>query len=866
MSEKPSTLKLSDYKKPNYLIPKINLEFLINSEESTAVKSVMEVVSNGVGGLPFELRGEKQKLNLVKLDGKELCSSEYELTEKTLVIPKVPGKFILEVESEINPAANSELLGLYKSGEILCTQCEAEGFRNIIFHPDRPDVMSRYTTRIEADKSIFPTLLSNGNLLAQGNLPNGRHYVVWDDPFPKPSYLFALVAGNLGEVRGNFTTMSGRKINLGFYVDKGDEQKAVHALLCLKKAMKWDEDTFGLECDLDRYMVVAVSSFNAGAMENKGLNIFNSKYVLANSETATDSDFEDILTVIGHEYFHNWTGNRVTLRDWFQLTLKEGLTVYRDRRFTSDLTSETLKRLYDVRRLKNLQFPEDSGPNAHPIRPQEVINIENFYTPTVYQKGAEVIRMIEVLIGKEAFRKGIDKYFELYDGQAVTSEDFLHAMEIASGKDLAQFSRWYSQAGTPLCDVETHFDESKGIYTINVKQSNLSKDGKSQEPLHFPLAMGLLGKDGKDILAETFEVKEASQSFVLAGIKEKPVPSLLRSFSAPVKLRYDYSDEELAFLMANDSDLFNRCEAGQRLATKELHKYVASLQKGKQPSISQNLLDAYGKLLENFDKDKAFTAEALILPQVPMLVEDMQVCDYVSAVNARKILRKEIATAHEAKLSTIYGILADSMPYSNDSASIAKRSLKNIALSYLLYSGKSDYIETAFSQFSTCDNMTDSWSAFGLLCGMNNGHREEIIQQFRNRWKSNSLVMDKWFSAQSGADLPDILYRVRQLENDPAYDSKNPNKIRAVISGYVNNHLHFHDASGEGYAYVADKILEIDSFNPHLAAGMSKVFKKYAKLDDMRKENMKCQLQRILDTKPSDKVYEIISNTLNEGQ
>lgn len=848
-------MKLKDYQPPEFLIPRIDLEFLLHSHELATIRSRMEVVSNGSSSF-LELRGEGQTLNYVKVNGRQLSKKEYTLTKETLRFASPGEKFTVEIESEINPSKNEELSGLYKSGDILCTQCESQGFRRITYHLDRPDVMGVYTTRIEANKKEFPILLANGNLKEEGNLPAGRHYTVWQDPFPKPSYLFALVAGDLGEVKGSFKTKSGRIIDLRFYVDKGNEKQAAHAMESLKKAMKWDEETFGLECDLDRYMVVAVNSFNFGAMENKGLNVFNAKYVLADPSTATDSDFEDILGVIGHEYFHNWTGNRITLRDWFQLTLKEGLTVYRDRRFTADHTSEVVKRINDVRDVRNHQFPEDSGPNAHPIQPQEVKEIENFYTSTVYEKGAEVIRMIETLIGKEGFRRGMDKYVEMFDGKAVTRDDFVRAMELGSGKDLTQFRKWYTQIGTPECKVSGKY--VKGKYSLTTEQSNKRK-GKEQGPLHIPFAVGLLGKDGRELDSRVLEVTKLKQTFDF-DIPEKPIPSLLRSFSAPIKVEYDYSDDELAFLLSYDTDKFNRWDAGQRLMTKELQSYVQMFQKGKVPKVNGALLTAVGKLLKV--NDPAFVAETLVLPSVASLVEEMNVCDYESAVNARKTLRKEIALAHETAFKKLYENFNDSHPYSNDQVSIGKRSLKNIALGYLFSTEKERYVSLVHKQFTDADNMTDKQAALGLLANRENPFREKALKQFYSQWKSNPLVMDKWLGVQSSADIPDILSAVRALEKNPVYDSKNPNRIRALVGGFIGNHLHFHHASGSGYEYVASKILEIDKFNSSLAAGLAKSFHKFSKMDAGRKKLMKTQLERIMKANPSKKLLEIVGNTL----
>ncbi len=860
----PQKLREADYQKPAYQIPQIDLDFIIHSFDHATVKSRMVVeraFSDSESSKPLELRGEKQKLTSVKINGRELSALEFVLTDEQLTIKDVPDKFILEIESEINPAENKALSGLYKSDTILTTQCEPEGFRKITFHPDRPDVMSKYTTRVEADKDKFPVLLSNGNLLEQGDLPNGRHFTVWEDPFPKPSYLFALVAGDLGEVVDSYTTMSGRNIDIRFYVDRGNEVRAAHAIESLKQAMKWDEDTFGLECDLNRYMVVAVNSFNFGAMENKGLNIFNSKYVLADPATATDADFVNIMAVIAHEYFHNWTGNRITLRDWFQLTLKEGLTVYRDQSFTADLTSKTLKRIGDVWKLRNSQFSEDSGPNAHPIKPAEVMDVENFYTDTVYLKGAEVIRMIATLIGRDNFRRGMDTYVELFDGNAVTTEDFVQAMELGSGRDLTQFKRWYHQAGTPVCEVETKYDQDSRAYSLTIRQQNPKKDGTEQEPLHIPFRVGLIGQDGKELISTLLGLTEREETFVFEEVDREPVPSLLRGFSAPVKVKYNYSEEQLAFLLSHDSDGFNRYEAGYRLATRQLQNMISSLQAGTEMKVSETYLAAVGTVLEG-KLDPGFTARLLALPTVSELVEEMAVCDFASATKARKTLEREIATRYERELKNLHDQLNDGLPYSKDLQSIARRRLKNVVLSYLVASGRDEHIEAAFSQFTATDNMTDSQAALSLLADTDNNHREEALQRFYDAWKHEPLVMDKWLAVQAASSREGVLDDVIRLESDPVYDAKNPNRIRALLQNFIGNHVQFHDSSGRGYAFMADRIMGIDQFNPKLASGLATGFERYARMDEGRKEQMREQLQRIMDAKPSKMTYEIVSKTL----
>ena len=872
----PRTIYLKNYQKPDYLIPELYLDFIIN-DDYTTVKSKLTVEANYDEKLvqPLVLNGENLELISVSIDGNKLSESVYSLTDDQLSIQPEVKNFTLEIETRIEPQNNKALEGLYQSGNIFCTQNEPEGFRKITYFLDRSDVMSVYTTRVEADKSKYPILLSNGNKTDEGALDNGRHFVVWNDPFKKPSYLFALVAGDLALVEDSYTTVSGRDVKLEIFVDHGNEDRSQHALDSLKKAMKWDEDVFGLEYDLDIYMIVAVDAFNMGAMENKGLNIFNTSCALANTKTATDANFQTIEAIIAHEYFHNWTGNRVTCRDWFQLTLKEGLTVFRDQEFSMDMTSRTVKRIEEVSYLRNSQFTEDSGPTAHPIKPASYIEINNFYTPTVYRKGAEVIRMIHTLIGKENFRKGMDKYFELYDGQAVTTEDFVSSMEIGSGMDLTQFKNWYCQAGTPRLDVSSSYNESTQEFTLTVKQwCPPTPECEEKQPFHMPLRLGLLDVNGNDmelnlqngslLRGDTLELKKAEESFVFIGISEKPVPSLLREFCAPVILNYDYSNEELAFLLANDNDEFNRYEAGQRLATAELESLIDAMKSGEEFRISEKVLDAFGKLIQDNNVDVSFKAEALILPTVTTLVENMEVCDYAAAFTAREALRNAIAMRFEEDLKRIYKETNIKAAYSTDPKEIARRRMKNTSLAYLCSLGTKDNIDLAAKQFSKADNMTDEIAALSVLADFDNDTSNSAVDSFYDKWKDDTLVMNKWFAVIASSKRPGILSRVKELENCPAYDNQNPNKIRSLIGAYAGN-VQFHAANGEGYEFLADKIIEIDKFNPSMSAGLSKCFRKYAKMDLERKGLMKNHMERILAVEDISKdVYEIISKTVAE--
>ncbi len=882
--EAPKIIYLKDYKKPPFLIPEIDLHFDLY-ENSTRVYSRLKIRRNPAASSrsePLVLNGERLKLIQVKLDGKLLSESEYTVSDSHLTIPGTPDVFNLEIENEIYPHENKALEGLYVSGSIFCTQNEPEGFRKITYFIDRPDVMARYTTTITADRKKYPLLLSNGNPVKHGDAAEeGRHFVTWMDPFPKPSYLFALVAGDLGVCEDVFITASGRKIDLKIYVDKGNEYKCSHAMQSLKRAMKWDEETFGLECDLDIYMIVAVDAFNFGAMENKGLNIFNSQYVLADPTTATDQNYEGIEGVIGHEYFHNWTGNRVTCRDWFQITLKEGLTVFRDQEFSSDMTSRPVKRINDVRTLRDFQFVEDAGPNAHPIRPASYIQVNNFYTVTVYNKGAEVIRMIETLIGPEKFRKGITKYFELYDGKAVTTDDFLYAMEQASGFDLEPLKSWYDQAGTPVCRITEQYDEFSKVYELTVEQlPPRTTRNTASRPFYFPLSIALLDPDGNDLKAavegnaakgtgenQILIISKPRQSFRFRNVAKRPVPSLLRNFSAPVKIEFDYSEEDLAFLLAHDSDPFNRYDAGQKLAEITLNQMISAVQQKKSPVPDESFVEAFGKLLTNESLDPAFVAEAMTLPSMTALTEPMEVCDFEAAFMARETLIKTLARRHQDPLTAIYRKYHVHGKYSADSASVGRRSLKNAALRYLSALDTAETKRLLLTQFETADNMTDEISALELLSHSDSVEKQKALAAFREKWKKDPLVMNKWFAAQAASKAHGTLAAVRKLESDSLFDIRNPNKIRALFGVFGQNLIRFHEASGSGYNYLAEKILEIDSFNPSAAAKLSSVFKKYARLDPKRYEQMLHALNRILSSpKLSRDVYEIISKTLEAGK
>jgi len=885
----PEAVLLKNYRKPDYLIHNVDLTFDLH-EEHTHVFSRLDMVcchQAETERRPLILNGEKLKLISLKVNGVVLEPSGYRVTAEALEITGLPDEFYLEIETEIEPQENKALEGLYKSGDIFCTQNESEGFRHITYYLDRPDVMAKFKTRIQADKLSYPILLSNGNPIDQGDLPEGRHFVTWQDPFMKPCYLFALVAGNLGMIEDCFRTGGGRNIDLRIYVDKGNEDRAAHAMDCLKKAMKWDEDVFGREYDLDIYMIVAVDSFNFGAMENKGLNIFNSQCLLASPKTATDRDFENILGVVGHEYFHNWTGNRITCRDWFQITLKEGLTIFRDQEFSADMTSRPVQRIADVGMIKDYQFVEDGGPNSHPIRPDSYIEINNFYTSTVYNKGSEVIRMIQTLIGKQAFRKGMDTYFELFDGQAVTTENFVQAMEEASGHDLTQFKNWYSQSGTPRLNVTMDYEADQQKVTLHMEQTcPATADQQEKQPFYFPVKLGLIGEDGKDLelrpssgsdgflrqeewkedeVSIVLALSEPKQTFEFEGIKARPVPSLLRGFSAPVKLEYDYSPEELSFLLAHDVDEVTRYDAGQRLAKHALRQKMAADKAGQSYVVPREVLDAYGRLLGDDGLDPAFRSLAFSVPSLANLIEDMAMCDYEGAHAAREFLLKELAATHETRLRELYARLHVKHDYQVDSESVGRRSLQNTCLSFLALLGKPDDLRILAEQYRQADNMTDKIVALALLCDTDSAERQSALDDFYQKWQSDFLVMNKWFVVQAYSRRPSVLDDVKALEKNPAFDITNPNKVRSLIGAYSHNLVHFHDKSGEGYAFLTDKIIEIDKFNSGLAARLATSFEKYSRMDADRQELMRTALQRVLDTKPLSRgVYEIVSKTLGK--
>ena len=869
------TIYLKDYLPPAFLVDQVELTFEIFSGE-TRVHSRLHLRRNShpsAVGAPLHLDGRNLELVTVCLDGTVLGAERYRLDEQSLTLNEVPDRFLLEVVTKIVPEENTSLEGLYRSRVMYCTQCEAQGFRKITFFPDRPDVMARYTTRVEADADACPILLSNGNLIEEGVLDNGRHYAVWQDPFPKPSYLFALVAGRLACLEDEYMTASGRRIALRIYVEEQNLERCGHAMRSLKKAMRWDEETFGLECDLDSYLIVAVDDFNMGAMENKGLNIFNSKYVLACPASATDADFQAIEGVIGHEYFHNWTGNRVTCRDWFQLSLKEGLTVFRDQEFSADMNSRAVKRIEDVRLLRNAQFPEDAGPMAHPVRPASYMEINNFYTMTVYHKGAEVIRMLHTLLGKDGFRRGIDLYFQRHDGQAVTTDDFVQAMADANQVDLEQFRLWYNQAGTPEVEVRSEYDVTSGNYTLIIGQSCPATPGQdTKRPFHLPLAIGLLDSRGQDLPLQlqgksvdgVLQLREAEERFTFAGLKERPVPSLLRGFSAPVKLQYAYSEEELAFLWEHDSDPFNRWEAGQTLAIRFLLRLTEMLQAGKSLPLGSFFIDAFRTTLLDWQTDPALTAYALTLPTESYLGEQMAVIDPVAVRQARQQVRRELGTALYPQFLEIYQACCSDQVDSLESKDIGLRSLKNLCLGYLMAVDDDQARQLCLQHYANAGNMTDRMGALTALANSAVSQRQEILTGFYEDWQENALVVDKWFTLQATAQRPTVLQEVQALLQHPAFSIRNPNKVRSLIGAFAHgNAAAFHAADGSGYRFIADEVLTLDSLNPQVAARMVSAFNSWRRYDEGRQRLIVGELERILATpKLSGDVYEIVAKAL----
>ena len=882
-TEQPKVIHLKDYQVPDYLIDETHLTFELY-EDRTLVHAQLVMRRNpeaGTGLPRLQLHGQDLELISLALNDRQLGLGDYEVAEESLTLQPDAASFTLDSTVVIHPESNTALEGLYKSGSMFCTQCEAEGFRKITYYLDRPDVMSKFTTTVSAEKQAYPILLSNGNPIASGEEDDGRHWATWEDPFKKPAYLFALVAGDLWCVEDSFTTMSGRDVALRIYVEPENIDKCQHAMDSLKKSMKWDEEAYGREYDLDIFMIVAVNDFNMGAMENKGLNIFNSSAVLARAETATDAAHQRVEAIVAHEYFHNWSGNRVTCRDWFQLSLKEGFTVFRDSQFSADMNSPTVKRVEDVSYLRTHQFAEDAGPMAHSVRPESFIEFSNFYTLTVYEKGAEVVRMIQTLLGEEGFRKGSDLYFERHDGQAVTVDDFVKAMEDANGADLTQFKRWYSQAGTPRLAVSERYDAAAKTYSLTFRQSCPPTPGQS-EKLAFviPVSLGLLDGQGREIAlrlqgeqaavgtTRVLAVDQPEQTFTFVEVPEQPLPSLLRGFSAPVKLDFPYSRDQLMFLMQHDSDGFNRWEAGQQLSVQVLQEMIGQHQRGEALQLDQRLVAALRSLLEDESLDQAMVAEMLSLPSEAYLTEISDVADVDAIHAARDFARQGIATALYDLFWKRYQAnreVSRQTPYVAEASHFARRALQNIALSYLMLSGKPEVVAACVDQFEQADNMTERLTALAVL--VNSGfeaERDKALEAFAEHFKDNPLVMDQWFSVQAGNTQPGGLERVQHLMQHPAFTLKNPNKVRALIGAFANQNLvNFHRADGAGYRFLADQVIVLNKLNPQIASRLLAPLTRWRKYDAGRQGLMKTELERILASgELSSDVYEVVSKSL----
>ncbi|MBC3929110.1 aminopeptidase N [Undibacterium sp. CY21W] len=882
----PQAILRQDYVAPGYWVDTVEMGFDLDLKSTLVANRMVMRRNHASMEKDLVLSGESLKLVQLRLNGVKLKKADYQIDGETLRIPNAPDEVTLEITTQIQPSKNTSLSGLYASKGNLITQCEAEGFRKITWFPDRPDVMAKYTVMLRADKKKFPVLLSNGNLIDEGDLDDGRHFAKWEDPFKKPSYLFALVAGTLVCQEEKFKLKSGRKALLQVWVEEGNLDKTQHAMDSLKKSIRWDEERFGLELDLDRFMIVATGDFNMGAMENKGLNIFNTKYVLANSSIATDIDYAGIESVVGHEYFHNWTGNRVTCRDWFQLSLKEGLTVFRDQEFSADLvgttTGRAVKRIEDVRVLRQVQFSEDAGPMAHPVRPDSFVEINNFYTVTIYEKGAEVVRMYYTLLGHDGFRKGMDLYFERHDGQAVECDDFRAAMADSGGRDLTQFERWYSQAGTPRVSVVTAYDAEAQTYDIKLTQSCPATPGQEKKlPFHIPVAMGLLDADGKDIPLYcddypaqagatnlVIELTAASQTFRFNKVASEPVPSLLRNFSAPVVLDIDYTDEELGLLLANDSDPFNRWEAGQRLATRRLVKLTKALQAGEELSLDDWFINALRNTLNDESLDPAFRELMLTLPSEAMIAEAFDVVDPQAIHTARQFVRATITRHLKADLLHAYETHQTPGKYRPDAVSMAKRSLKNLSLSYLLEWADESTFDLGYVQFKEAANMTDRLAALAALTNFNGTEKqkkksEKALRRFFKDFKKEDLVIDKWFMLQATAHTTDV-EKVRELMQHPAFTLTNPNRARSLVFNFCNaNPSQFHAADGSGYALWAELVIALNKINPQVAARLARSLDRWKKYPVGLQAHMKAALQKVSATKKLSKdVAEVVSKAL----
>jgi aminopeptidase N len=885
-TEEAVPVRLADYRPPDWLVETVDLDIALDPTR-TRVRARLKVKPNPQAAAPaaLSLDGDELRIISVKLDGKALDADAFVATpDRLTVLQPPPQGFTLETETEIDPSANTKLMGLYRSGNAYTTQCEAQGFRRITYFPDRPDVMAVFTTRIEADKAEAPILLANGNLIGAGEVveANGaaaRHYAIWRDPFPKPCYLFAMVGGTLGVVEDSFTTMSGRNVALKVFVEPGKERRADYAMGALKRAMRWDEEAFGREYDLDVFMIVAVSYFNMGAMENKGLNIFNDKNVLASTETATDADFNSIEAVIAHEYFHNWTGNRITCRDWFQLCLKEGLTVFRDQEFTSDIRSRPVKRIADVRALRGHQFVEDAGPLAHPVRPEVYREINNFYTATVYEKGAEVVRMLKTLLGPQRFRAGMDLYFQRHDGRAATVEEFVACFADAAHYDLTQFMLWYSQAGTPELAVQGNYDAAARTYSLEITQIvPPTPDQPVKQPMTIPLAIGLIGADGRDldlVLADGAPIErgvltltQPKQRFLFTGLDERPVESLNRGFSAPVKLTANLADGDLAFLAAHDSDPFNRWQAVQTLATALLIENVAAHRRGAAGRGAGELIEALGAILADDALEPAYLAQVLAMPSEGDIAREIgRDVDPDAIFAARRALRAAIGQSLGTTLADSYRRMTDTGPYSPDAASAGRRALKHVCLDLMAIADGETGIRRAVELYREADNMTDLMAALATLAHHSRAERQDALDDFYRRHDGDALVIDKWFGLQATIPEPETLDRVKQLAAHPAFSMSNPNRVRALIGNFANsNQTQFNRRDGAGYAFHADAVLALDAKNPQVAARLMTAFRSWRALEPERRGRAEAELKRVAAAPSlSRDVHDIVGRTLGTG-
>ena len=878
-------IRLKDYQPTNYLIEQVHLHFDLHADHAT-VKAIIDFYRHPEHPSfepVLQLHGEDLELTQISLDGQELKPTDYQINAQGLRLENTPERFTLETCVRLYPQKNTQLSGLYTSSGNFCTQNEPHGFRRITYFYDRPDVMTRFTTCISADKAQYPLLLSNGNLIEERELEDGRHWVKWQDPSKKPCYLFALVAGSLEEMQDEFITCSGKKVQLRLFVENGYLDQAGYAMGALKRSMRWDEEAYGREYDLDVFMIVAVSDFNMGAMENKGLNIFNTKYILAKPETATDIDFIAIEEVIGHEYFHNWSGNRVTCRDWFQITLKEGLTVFRDQNFTMDMTSAGVKRIDDVNVIRNVQFLQDAGPMAHPIRPEEYIEINNFYTVTVYNKGAEVIRMLQTMLGKALFRQGLDLYFERHDESAVTTEDFLQAMADVSKRDLTQFKHWYNQAGTPDVHCSGVYDSQAKTWTLTVKQScpdTPDQAGADKKPFVIPLAMGLLDINGQalPLILDThpdtgaqqlvLELTAPQHTFVFHEIPSEPVPSLLRDFSAPVQLHYTYSMDEHALLLKYDQNDYVRWDAGQSLMTRSILQVVDDIANGTEPKVDPRLIDSLRHLLQHLNDDRQLSARLLTLPSENFILQQMS-CAKVEEVYAARLFVQQTLARELAELWLYnYTQCHRTTAYEYNATAIGLRACANVCLSYLthtiaLQNDPHAAISLVQGQFTNADNMTQQMGALAAINQIDNDLRTILLQQFYQQWSNQPLIMDKWLMLQASCKLPHTLEHVKELLNHPAFDANNPNKIRALVGTFSSNLIHFHAENGSGYTFLTEQIIQIDAKNPQIAARLCEPLTRWQRFDKARQQKIIASLQKIADNPACSKdVYEVVSKSL----